>query len=126
MKVSYDEENDVLVLTTKQRGPVCATLSSATDDVAVELATEDGHDVVGLIAIGASAYFSPWKGYDADRDILTIGKTTDDPELITENGDFIAYWQASESYPDDPMNPIGVAIKQASKHLAPVIASLSM
>ena len=86
MKVSYDEENDVLVLTTKQRGPVCAGLLSATDDVAVELATEDGHDVVGLIAIGASAYLSPWKGYDADRDILTIGKTTDDPELITENG----------------------------------------
>ena len=126
MRVSYDETDDVLRLTTGQRVATCAGLLSATDDVALELATEYGHDVIGIVALGASGYLSPWKGYDADRDILTIGKTTDDPQLITENGDFIAYWQPRDIELDGPRDPIGVAIRQASKHLAPVIASLSI
>ena len=94
MRVSYDEKDDVPHMTTGQRAATCAGLLSATDDVALELATSDGHDVIGIIAVGASGYFSPWKGYDAERDILTIGKTTDDPDLITENGDFVGYWQS--------------------------------
>ena len=125
MQVSYDAMDDVLHLTTGQRVATCAGLLSATDDVALELASSDGYDVVGIIAIGASGYLSPWKGYDAERDILTIGKTTKNLDFITENGDFVGYWQAAATAPNEVRDPIGVAIRHASKHLAPVIASLA-
>ena len=125
MHVSYDDEHDVLFMREGEPGATHAGLSSGTDDVAVELATEDGHDVIGIIAIGASGYLSPWKGYDAERDILTIGETTDDPAFITENGEFVGYWQPYDGDPNDFWDPIGVAIRHASKHLAPVIARLS-
>ena len=124
MRVSYDEKDDVPHMTTGQRAATCAGLLSATDDVALELATSDGHDVIGIIAVGASGYFSPWKGYDAERDILTIGKTTDDPDLITENGDFVGYWQTDEEEPDGFRHPVGVAIRRASVHLAKVLDAL--
>ena len=125
MQVSYDEQDDVLFMREGEPGETCAGLLSTSGLVAVELATEDGHDVIGIVAIGASGYMSPWKGYDAEHDILTIGETTDDPAFITENGEFVGYWQPYDGDPNDFWDPIGVAIRHASKHLAPVLARLS-
>ena len=40
--------------------------------------------------------------------------------MITENGDFVGYWQPYEDEPDAFMDPVGVLLRNASKHLAAV------
>ena len=122
MKVHYDDDADVLHITTEKR---VATAASLLDDpnVAVELATEDGHDIVGLIVMWASSYVR--SEHDAETDTLLIGETAHDPELITENGDLVAYWQVDEEDPDGYRDPIGVAVRRASVHLAAVSAELA-
>ena len=121
MRVIYDHEANVLRIITDTPA---ATAASLLDDpgIAVELATDDGHDIVGLIVMGASAYIplGKCKSYDAASDTLLIGRKTTSPELITENGDFIGYWQPYEDEPDAFMDPVGVLLRNASKHLAVV------
>ena len=116
--VTYDEKVDVLRVTSDQVGKTSAGLLRGPD-AAVDLASEDGYDVVGLEVIGASALFPPAQGYDAKTDILTIGEINDDPQLTTENGDFVGYWEAAE--PGEIRDPIGVALRHASKHLADLL-----
>ena len=121
MKAIYDQAVDVLRIIDGQ--PVADTASLLRGpDVAVDVATCNGHDVIGFTVIGASAYLPLGLGYDAQSDILTIGETTIDPALITENGDFIGYWQVYADEPNGFRDPIGVALRQASKYLASVIA----
>ena len=99
--------------------------------------TDDGYDVAGLIVMGAAASLSPHfarketgqpvplvkppiSTYDPATDTLTLGYTTDDPALITQdNAYLIAYWQSNPAYHDDCNDPIGVAILNAAQHLAP-------
>jgi hypothetical protein len=117
MRVNFDREANVLNITS---GTPVATAASLLDDpgVAVELATAEGHDIVGLIVIGASAYLPLGLGYDSKTDTLLLGKKTDDPDLVTVCGDFVGFWQVDELEPDGFRDPIGVAIRQASVHLA--------
>ena len=125
MRVSYDREANVLHLTD---GAPAATGASLLDDpgIVIELATGEGHDIVGLIVIGASAYLPLGdNGYDAKTDTLVLGAKTDDPALITENGDFVGYWQVDELAPEGFRDPVGVAIRRASTHLAAACAALS-
>ena len=93
MRVIYDHEANVLRLITDTPA---ATAASLLDDpgIAVELATDDGHDIVGLMVMGASAYIplGKCKSYDAASDTLLLGLQTTSPDLITENGDFVGYW----------------------------------
>ena len=121
MRVHYDDEADVLHITTKRRAASAASLLD-DPDVVVKLATSDGHDIVGLIVMWASSYVR--SEHDAETDTLLIGKTAYDPELITENGDMVVYWQVDEEDPDGFRDPIGVAIRRASVHLAKVSAGL--
>lgn len=127
MRVRYDPEVDALRITTDTPGVVSASLwDPEYDSVAVDLATDDGCEIVGLDVIWASTYLPLGKnGYDADTDTLTMGKTTTDPELITENGDLIGYWHADRHEPGGYRDPIGVAIKRASVHLAKVSEKMS-
>ena len=117
MRVNYDREANVLRMTN---GAPVATAASLLDDpdVAVELATVDGHDIVGLIVIGASSYLPLGSGYDAKTDTFLLGEKTDDPSLVTECGDFIGYWQVDELEPEGFWDPVGVTIRRASVHLA--------
>ena len=117
MLVSYDQQANVLRITTDMPA---ATAASLLDDpgIAVELATADGHDIVGLIVTGASAYIPFGKAYNAETDTLLIGRKTRDPKLTTENGDIVGYWEVDEDDPDGFRDPIGIAIRQASKHFA--------
>ena len=117
MRVSYDQLANVLRVTTDTPATTAASL---LDDpgIAVELATADGHEIVGLIVMGASAYIPFGKAYNAESDTLFIGRKTGDPKLTTENGDIIGYWKVDEDDPDGFRDPIGIAITQASKHLA--------
>ena len=124
MQADYDVEEGILSLTTGMRP---ATSASLLDDpgIVVDLAESDGHTIVGIMVMGADAYLPLARGYDPDADTLHLGKPTDNPDLITENGDVIGYWQVYEGDPDGVRDPIGVTIRNASKHLAPVIAARS-
>ena len=125
MRVRYDHKDDLLRLITETPD---ATSASLLDDpgIAVELATEDGHEIVGVTVLGMSAYLPLGSsGYDADTDTLTMGRTTEDPELITRNGDLVGYWQVDEYDADGFRDPIGVAIKRASVHLASASAKMT-
>ena len=123
MRVSYDTENDVLRVWNGQKVADTASLLRGPD-AAVDLGTHAGHDVVGFLVIGASAFLPFRVGYDVESDTLTIGETKDDPDLVTENGDLIGYWEIDEVEPDSFMDPVGFAIRRASEHLAPAIGAL--
>ena len=122
MRVSYDQLANVLRVTTDTPATTAASLLN-DPGIAVELATADGHEIVGLIVMGASAYIPFGKAYNAETDTLFIGRKTGDPKLTTENGDIIGYWKVDEDDPDGFRDPIGIAITQASKHFA-VISGL--
>ena len=89
------------------------------EEVVIDLADDDGRHIVGLMVMGASSYLPLGKrGYDADADTLTLGVATADPANVTENDDVVTYWQLSHYATDSCMEPVGVTIRQASKHLA--------
>ena len=135
LSVSYDPKFDILYVSA---GAPCCDGASIENmfDVVAEIKTRDGYDVAGLIIQGAADYlyppFVPSQGdppaaagdnplsrYDPDTDTLTLGFTTDNPEMITQdNPHLVAYWQRD---PEDAdyFPPIGVSILNASKHLAP-------
>lgn len=127
MRVRYDPEVDALRITTDTSGVVSSSLwDPEYDSVAVDLATEDGCEIVGLDVMWASTYLPLGKrGYDPDADTLLMGRSTCDPELITENGDMVGYWRVDEYDPDGFRDPIGVAIRRASVHLAKVSEKMS-
>ena len=123
--IHYDSEVDALRVATDRYGVTSASLLYNSDFV-IDLATEDGHDIVGLGVLCASLYLPlDKKGYDADTDTLLMGGSTSDPALITENRDFIGYRQVDEAETDGFRYPIGVAIKRAGVHLAEALAAPS-
>ena len=114
----HDRGANVLRMGTGE--PVADTAGVVSlHDLALDMATEDGHDVIGFTLTGASHYLplGAGAGYDVRHDILTIGDTTDDPDLVTQNGDFIGYWAVSRANPNGFRDPIGVAVRRASTHL---------
>ena len=127
MRVRYDPEVDALRVTTDTPGVVSASLLDPEyDSVAVDLATEDGCEIVGLDVIWASTYLPLGKrGYDPGADTLLMGRSTCNPELITENGDLVGYWHVDKHEPGGYRDPIGVAIRRASVHLAKVSEKMS-
>ncbi len=116
-KCSYDTKHGTLQISTGQPSTTFEDLGGDVYKV-VELNGDDRR-VIGVIIQHAEPYVTLEKGYDAGMDTLTIGKTTDDPDLISENGDFVGYWQPEA---DDPgtLEPIGVALRNASEHLGKV------
>ena len=123
MRVTYDKEADVLRVNNGQRIGDTSGLARGPD-LAVDVATFDGHDVVGFILLRASAYLVSDEGYDAEQDVLTLGDSTDDPAFVTENGDLVAYWKVCEADPNGPFEPVGLAVRHASVHLRDVLAAL--
>ena len=138
LQVSYDQECDILDLYTGERCfDGASLLAPEVSGVVALIKTDDGYDVAGLIVMGASDYLSPHfarketgqpvpranppiAAYDPATDTLTLGYTTADPALITQdNAYLIAYWQSNPAYPEDCNDPIGVSILNAAQHLAP-------
>ncbi len=86
---------------------------------------DESHRAVELEVIG----ISPWlplgkRGYCAKTDTLTIGHGVETATVVAENGDLVAYWAPDEYDPDD-LSPIAVDLRNASKHLAPVMEAMS-
>ena len=79
--------------------------------------------------LSASWYLdlSPERGYDASTDTLTFGDGIARSEFTVANGDLVAHW-AFALPEDDPEPefyiPVAVQLRNASKHLAPVLAAL--
>ena len=123
MRVVYDPEADILSLHTDGTVAMSASLLTAPD-VVLDLDTEDGYGVVGLMVMWADAlgYLGLEQGYDAEADTLLLGTKVDDPNLVTENGDLVAYWQASPG--DEVMDPVGALVRNASIHLDPACVKL--
>lgn len=71
--VHYDSEADALRVATNVSGATSASLLY-NGDIVVDLATEDGHDIVGLGVLCASLYLPLGKkGYDTETDTLLMG-----------------------------------------------------
>ena len=85
----------------------------------------ESHVPVGLEVIGVSAWLPLGKrGYCKETDTLTFGSDTETATVIAENGDLIAYW-SPDQYDPDYLLPIAVDLRNASKHLAPVLEAQS-
>ena len=127
MRVRYDREVDALRITTGTPEAISESLwDTEHHEIVVDLAAEDSCDIVGLDVMWASVYLPLGKrGYDPESDTLLMGRATSEPELITKNGDIFGYWQMDDDNPDGIPNPIGVAIKRASVHLASVSEEMS-
>ena len=124
MRATYDKEDDILWITTGQPSADSGSFLRGPD-AAVFLGTENGHDIVGLEVLGGSFYLPLGEGYDAESDSLMIGEAVNDPRRVTENGDFVGYRHQDEAGPGDFMDPVGVLVRNASKHLAPVLAQIN-
>ena len=117
LRLLYDKDVDVLRLFTGEEGVTSSSLIGL-EEVVVDLADDEGNQVVGLEVMGASKYLPLGRrGYDADADTLTLGVTANDPAHMTKNGDIVTYWQETPNEPEPFMDPIGVTLKRASKYL---------
>lgn len=123
MEVKYYPEDDVLLIIKSHSGRSGGTLR---DDFGIIFTFEDvGNDNVTRLDIHDVSYFLPLdaeRGYDADTDTLTLGDKPDADYRAVDNGDFVGYWQecAGGRYWDI----VAVDLRQASVHLAPVLAAL--
>ena len=121
MKVIYDREFDILELWDGAE----ETSAPLRDhpDIVVHLGVDE-REVVGLAVTGAFAYLSLVRGYDVDRDALTFGAWPDAPDHRTQNRDWMVCWYRHPEHPNDPrefLEPVGVVLAHASKHLASVL-----
>lgn len=121
MSAHYDREADILHLTTER---VSETGASLLDDpgIVLDLATADGHEIVGVLLMGASTYIPLGQGYTRETDTLLLGRKVDPNLLITETGDFVGYWHNDPGDLDGVMDPVGVEIRHASKLIAQAVA----
>lgn len=119
MRVHYDDDDSVDILHFDTGAPSFGGYTLPDDgDVIVFVATEDGHDIAAVTVMAGSTYLPLGRGYDADTDTLMLGRTIDDPNKVTGNGDITVWWKLDEDFDDGFLNPIGVAIKNVSAHIA--------
>lgn len=135
--VNYDQSVDILCVSTGQRSRDGTTLDDpAGFNVAAQIGTDGGYDIVGIIIQGAACDLLPWftpihreppavvresqlSSYDPATDTLTFGFATDDPGMITQDSEYlVGYWQP-DSEDADYFPLIGVALLNAAQHLAP-------
>lgn len=124
LRVHYDPECDAIGLDYKQPHRVTYELATV-GMVMVDVPDEDSYEAVGLEVFAISSWLPLGKrDYCEETDTLTIGRGAETATLVAENGDLVAYWRPDEYDPDD-LTPIAVDLRNASKHLAPVIEAMS-
>ena len=123
MEVKYYPEDDVLLIIKSHSGCSGGTLR---DDFGVIFTFEDvGNDNITRLDIHDVSYFLPLdaeRGYDADTDTLTLGDKPDSDYRAVDNDDFVGYWQECDG--GRYWDIVAVDLRQASVHLAPVLAAL--
>ena len=119
LKVLYDREVNALNIITyeTEKEETCIPLRDE-GSVVLGVAYGDLRHIVSIEALGASAWLPLGKrDYDAETDTLTIGLASGDEVQVTENGDIVGYWVPDDLDPSEFMDPIGVALRNASVHL---------
>lgn len=124
LKVHYDPDCDAIGANYSQ--PSGGTYELATVGmVMVDVPDEDSYEAIGLEVFAISSWLPLGKrGYCEETDTLTIGRGVETATVVAENGDLVAYWAPDEYDPAD-LVPIAVDLRNASKHLACVIAATS-
>ena len=126
MQVKYYAEDDVLIMTAFRGGCSGGTLR---DDFGVIFVFEGGgsENVARMRLLNVSDFLplSAERGYDAATDTLTLG---DKPDAgadyrVVDNGDFVSYRQWFDD--GSGWDIVAVDLRQASIHLAPVLAALA-
>ena len=120
----YDPEIDAVSLHYGQ--PTCGGYEVAESwSIILHVPEDESRCAAALEVIGISDWLPLGKrDYCAETDTLTIGRDKETATVVAENGDLIAYW-ASDEYDPDDLSPIAVDLRNASKHLAPVIEAMS-
>ena len=123
MQMHYDPECDAIGLDYKQ--PHRATYELATVGmVMIDVPDEESYEAIGLEVFAISAWLPLGnRDYCEETDTLTFGGGAESATVIAENGDLVAYWGPDEYDPGDTV-PIAVDLRNASKHLAPVIEAM--
>ena len=122
MEVKYYQEEDVLLIIKYRRGRSGGTLR---DDFWVIFTFEDvGNENITRVDIHDVSRFLPLRaerGYDASTDTLTLGDKPAADFRVVDNGDFVSYRQWFDD--GSEWDVVAVDLRQASVHLAPVIAA---
>lgn len=120
----YDPEIDAVSLHYDQ--PTYGGYEVAENwSIILHVPEDESHRAAELEVIGIRAWLPLGKrGYCKDTDTLTFGYGSENATVIAENGDLIAYWRPDEYDPND-LTPIAVDLRNASKHLVPVIEAMS-
>lgn len=136
LQVGYDPDPEVDALNIAiDRRPWVGWGLKSNSNIIVEVGEQHAQDVIGILMIFASYKVAPYfrvagekeprwterdgfVRYDPATDTLTWGITTDAPGMVSHTGDITVYWQPD---PDDAadFDPIGVTLRNATKHLAP-------
>ena len=122
MQVKYYAEDDALILTGTPGGRSGAALRDNWE-VILTLADEGSELITRLTVLHATDFLplGAERGYDANTDTLTLGDKPDADYRVVENGDFAGYWQECDG--GRYWDVVAVDLRQASVHLAPVIAA---
>lgn len=124
LKVHYDPECDAIGLHYNQPSGATYELEKV-GMVMIDLPDESSYEAIALEVIGISAWLPLGKrAYCRETDTLTFGDGVKTATVVAENSDLVAYWGPDEYDPDD-LTPIAVDLRNASKHLAPVMAAMS-
>ena len=123
MKVKYYAEDDALIIIANGRGRSGGTLR---DDfrVILDFVDEGSEDItrMDILDIGRFLPLGANRGYDANTDTLTLGDKPDADYRVVDNGDFVSYQQWFDD--GSEWDVVAVDLRQASVHLAPVLAAL--
>lgn len=124
MRVKYYAEDDALIVIGTPGGRSGAALRDYWE-VILTLADEGSELITRLTVLRATNFLplNPARGYDPNTDTLTLGDKPDADYRVVENGDFAGYWQKCDG--GRYWDIVAVDLRQASVHLAPVLAARS-
>ena len=125
MQVSYYPEDDVLILIASLKGGGGGTLRDDFGVIFVIDGEDEGDENITRVDIHDVSYCLPLeaeRGYDADTDTLTLGDKPTADYRVVDNGDFVSYRQWFDD--GSEWDVVALDLRQASAHLAPVIAAL--
>lgn len=123
LRTRYSQEDDIVSLSTLARRSVEGSYEVESDcwtilDVAFD--NERKPITLELMFVSRLMPLEANDGYSADTDTLVIGQANNVATLVEENDDLAAYWHPEDG--TDDLNLVAVALRNASRHLAAVIA----
>lgn len=114
MKTNYYEKDNLLQIAGSAPARDGSTLLEEWS-VSISFPDSESRVIVGMEVVQASYFFT--NGYNPDSDTWTLGDVKS-ADLVEEHGDFVGYWQKYRfDDGDTELSPIGVELRQASKHI---------